>query len=86
MFCDVLDMNAVAGPEARRAARARTSTKAAGPSTEDAMRAVGCGIVVGDGEMLAEDGLIDGDVLAAVVDHAAHNGRKGNLGDGSRVG
>jgi hypothetical protein len=76
---DVLDVDPVAGPEAGRAACARTTTEAAGPSTEDSMRPVGCGISMGGGEMLVENGLIDGDVLAAVVNHAAHDGRRGNL-------
>jgi hypothetical protein len=33
---DVLDVDPVAGPEARRAARARATTEAASPSAEDA--------------------------------------------------
>jgi hypothetical protein len=38
------------------------------------------GIVVGAGEVLAEDELVDGDVLAAVVDHATHDGRRDRVG------
>jgi hypothetical protein len=80
VFGDVLDVDPVVGPEAGRAARARVSTEAAGPSTEDAMRPVGCGIVVRGGEMLSKDGLIDDDVFAAVVDHTEHDGKGGGLG------
>jgi hypothetical protein len=44
------------------------------------------GIVVAGGEVLAEDGLVDSDVLAAVVDHAAHDGRRDDVGSRLQVG
>jgi hypothetical protein len=79
---DVLDVDTVAGSEVGRATCARAGAEAAGPSTEDATRAVRRGVFVDGDEVLAEDELVDGDVLVAVVDHATHDGRRD--GDGSR--
>jgi hypothetical protein len=77
---DVLDMHAVAGREVKGAARARAGADAAGPSTDDAMRAMWSGVSVGGVEMLAEGDLVDGDFFVAVVDHAVHDGRRLDVG------
>jgi hypothetical protein len=78
---DVLDMDAMARLEVHRAARAWASTMTVGPSTQDAAGALGCRVSVGGGEMLAEDVLVDGDVLATTVDHAAHDRRRKDIGN-----
>jgi hypothetical protein len=78
---DVLDVDPVIGSEAGSATRAGAGAEAVRPSTNDAAWAVWSGIVVVGSEMLAEDDLVDGNVLVAVVDHAAHDGRRD--GDGS---
>jgi hypothetical protein len=44
------------------------------------------GIVVAGGEVLAEEGLVDSDVLVAVVDHAVHDGRRDDVGSRLQVG
>jgi hypothetical protein len=80
---DVLDVDTVAGSEAHGAAGSWASTTTVGPSTQDAARALGCGVSVGATEMLVEDGFVDGDLFAAVVNHAAYNGRRRELGNGS---
>jgi hypothetical protein len=77
---DVLDVDPVAGSEVGSATRARAGAEAPGPSTEDATRAVRCGVFVDGDEVLAEDELVDGDVLVAVVDHATHDGRRDGVG------
>jgi hypothetical protein len=71
-----------AGREAEFGTCAQPGTEAASPSTDDAMEAVLCGVSVGDGKMLAEDGLIDGDILAAVVDVQRTIGGDGSFGAG----
>jgi hypothetical protein len=73
---DVLNMHAVAGREVKGAARARAGADAAGPPTDDATRAMWSGVFVGGVEMLAEGDLVDGDFFVAVVDQAAHDGRR----------
>jgi hypothetical protein len=83
---DVLDVDPVTGSEAGRPTCARAGAEAAGPSTEDTAWAVWSGIVVGAGEVLAEDELVDSDVLVAVVDHAAHDGRRDRVGSRLWVG
>jgi hypothetical protein len=83
---DVFDMYAMARFEVHGATRAWTSTMTVGPSTKDAAGALGCGVSVGGGEMMAEDVLVDGDVLATTVDHAAYDGRRKDLGNWTRVG
>jgi hypothetical protein len=83
---NVLDVDAVAGSEAGRATGARAGAEAAGPSTEDATRTMWSGVFVGAGEVLAKDELINSDVLVAVVDHAAHDGRRDGVGSRLQVG
>jgi hypothetical protein len=86
MLCDVLDVDTMSDSEAGRAARARAGADAAGPSTEDAAGAVWCRVAVDVGEVCAKDILVDLDLMAAVVDHAVHNGRGRDLGNWLRVG
>jgi hypothetical protein len=76
VFGDVFDMNAMARFEVHGATRTWAGTETVNPSTQDATGALGCGISVGGGEMLAKDVLVDGDVLVTIVDHAAHDRRR----------
>jgi hypothetical protein len=80
---DVLDVDsmAMADPEVQRAVGPGTSADAAAPLTKDAIQAVWDGIAVGGGEMLANDDLVDGDVLIAVIDHATYDRGRGGVGD-----
>jgi hypothetical protein len=72
---------AMADPEVQRVVGPGTSADAAAPLTKDAIQAVWDGIAVGGGEMLANDDLVDGDVLIAVIDHAAYDRGRGGVGD-----
>jgi hypothetical protein len=81
MLCDVLDVDTMADSEVGRPTCAGAGTNAAGPSTDDATQAVGCGVFVDSREMLSKNDLVDGDSLATVVDHAAHGGRRCAVGN-----
>jgi hypothetical protein len=86
MLANVLNLDTVSDSEVGRTTCARAGTDTAGPSTEDATGTVWCRVAVNVGEMCAEDGLVDVNVMAAVVDHAAHDGRRRDLRNWLRIG
>jgi hypothetical protein len=74
---DVPGIDTMPDLEADKAKCARASTEAAGPSVDNAARAVWCGVSMGGSEMHAKSSLVDNDVFATVVDHSARQEEKG---------